>query len=316
MPRDRANINTSIWTSEEFRELPGDQQLLYFILVTHPKLSYVGVVDWREGRLAAMTADATAETVRKAAEGLQAARFVLIDDDTEEILVRSFMRHDGLLKQPKLSISMVNAYADISSKRIRQVVTFELQKLYREYPTWKAFEQEKVIALTKGKGTDIAEFTHGFTLNVGQADPLRTTTATTTATEASLPADDDAKKPAVKLPKNWAPTASHIERAREKNVDVIEQAEAFKLHAETHDRRAANWNAAFTTWLTKARPSSRQIAEGAELNVEKILGPDYWVVGMPPAGLSIQEELTWKKARRAEHEAERLEQARKKVASA
>lgn len=262
MARDRANINTAIWTSQDFRDLTGDQQLLYFILVTHPKLSYVGVADWREARLAAMTADSTSETVRKAAEGLQAARFVFIDDETEEILVRSFMRHDGLLKQPKLSISMVNAYAEIASKKIREVVTFELQRLQAENPEWAAFRQEKVIGLTKAEGKDISNFTQGFTtsftLNAGQADPLRTTTATTTSTEDSLLSDNEAKKRPTKIPNGWAPTAAHIQRAKEKNVNVLSQAEAFKLHAETHDRRAANWNAAFTTWLIKATPEPKQ----------------------------------------------------------
>lgn len=256
MARDRANINTAIWTSQEFRDLSSDQQLLYFILVTHPKLSYVGVADWREARLAAMTADATPQTVRKAAEGLQAARFVFIDDETEEILVRSFMRHDGLLKQPKLSISMVNAYAEIASKKIREVVTFELQRLEKESPELAAFRQEKVLALTRGKGTDMSEFTHGFTLNAGQADPLRTTTATTTATEALLPVEDqdEEKKSATKIPKDWVPSRSHIEAAKKKNLDVMDEAENFRLHAETHDRRCASWNGAFASWIKKANP--------------------------------------------------------------
>jgi hypothetical protein len=65
---------------------------------------------------------------------------------------------------------------------------------------------------------------------------------------------DEAKKRPTAIPKDWAPTAAHIERAKEKRVNVLNQAEAFKLHAETHDRRAANWNAAFTTWLMKSKP--------------------------------------------------------------
>lgn len=36
------------------------------------------------------------------------------------------------------------------------------------------------------------------------------------------------------------------------------EADSFRLHAETHDRHAANWNAAFTTWLKKAKPSATQ----------------------------------------------------------
>lgn len=62
------------------------------------------------------------------------------------------------------------------------------------------------------------------------------------------------KKPSTKIPDNWKPTEEHAKRAREKNLDVNQLAEHFKLHAETHDRRAANWNSAFTMWITKAQP--------------------------------------------------------------
>lgn len=200
MARDRANINTNIHTDQDWRDLTIAEQHLYWLLSTHPDLNYVGVVDWRTARLSAMAADATREGIQATAEALQEKRFVFIDEDTEEILVRSFMRHDGLLKQPKLSISMVNAYGSVASKYIREVVTFELQRLFAEFPEWAAFRQEKVMALVKGKGTDMAAFTHGvtpaFTLNVAQADPLPTTTATTTATEdksSTRPASQDAE---------------------------------------------------------------------------------------------------------------------------
>lgn len=63
------------------------------------------------------------------------------------------------------------------------------------------------------------------------------------------------RKPEVRIPRSWAPTAAHIERAKASGVDVLAEAERFRLHAETHDRHAANWNAAFTTWLMKARPA-------------------------------------------------------------
>ena len=64
------------------------------------------------------------------------------------------------------------------------------------------------------------------------------------------------KKPELRLPKEWAPTAAHVERAAAGRIDVAREAIAFRLHAETHDRHAASWNAAFTTWLTKAKPSA------------------------------------------------------------
>jgi hypothetical protein len=261
MARDRANINTGIWTDQDWRNLPVAQQHLYLLLTSHPTLSYAGVVDWREARLAAMAVDTTPESIREAAEGLQAERFVFIDDETEEILIRSFLRHDGLLKQPKLSISMVNAYGAIASSRIREVVTHELQKLHQEHGDWAAFGQEKVLALVKGKGTDMDEFTPAltqgftpaFTLNAAQADPLPTTTATTTSTELST-----RRSPERPLPATWEPDEKHKANAREKHLDINILAEAFRNHAEANDRRVRNWDAAFRNWILKATPGTPQ----------------------------------------------------------
>jgi hypothetical protein len=259
MARDRANINTGIWTDQDFRDLTIAEQHLYKLLMTHPTLSYAGVVDWRPARIAAMSADATPAGVRQTAEALQEKRYVFIDEETEEILVRSFLRHDGLLKQPKLSISMVNAFAAVASKRIREVVTHELQKLHAEHPEWAAFGQEKVLALVKGKGTDMAEFSPDFTpavtlpltLNAAQADPLPTSTATATSTNLS-----SRRSPERPLPADWSPNEKHRVDAEEKYLSVDILAQAFKNHAEAHDRRVRNWDAAFRNWILKATPGT------------------------------------------------------------
>lgn len=56
------------------------------------------------------------------------------------------------------------------------------------------------------------------------------------------------------LPDSWLPTDKHLELARSRGVDVELEAESFRAHAQTHDRRAANWDAAFRNWLLKAHP--------------------------------------------------------------
>jgi hypothetical protein len=271
MARDRANINTNIWTDQDWRNLPGAQQLLYLLLTTHPTLSYAGVVDWREARLAAMTADSTPESVREAAEGLQSERFVFIDDETEEILVRSFLRHDGLLNQPKLSISMVNAYAAIASSRIREVVTCELQKLHKEHGDWAAFGQEKVMALVKGKGTDMAEFTLGFTptvtplfrVNAAQADPLPTTTATTTATSSNEEKKISAPNRKSSCPKSFPVTDAMAAWARENNInaDLREQTARFLDHHASKGSTFVDWTRAWQNWMRNAKDWAKPMGD-------------------------------------------------------
>lgn len=86
----------------------------------------------------------------------------------------------------------------------------------------------------------------------------------------SLPIEETGKRPSVRMPKDWAPTAAHFERAKEQRLDIAREVESFKGHAETHDRHAANWNAAFTTWLGKATPSPiRKGSTVAELQAHR-----------------------------------------------
>lgn len=71
-----------------------------------------------------------------------------------------------------------------------------------------------------------------------------------------------------RLPQDWTPTKAHYDLAKSLNVDIAREAEMFRLHAETHDRRATVWNAAFTTWLKKSKPS---------LPPKPAIDPDWWM---------------------------------------
>lgn len=269
MARDRASIRIDMWADQDWRDLPGDAQRLYMQLLSHPTLSYAGVAEWRPGRLAAMASDVTEASIVKAGQMLTERLFVVIDSTTEEVLVRSFVKHDGLMKQPKLVVSMTNAYAAVASKSIREVIAFEVQKLHDREPLLNAWSVKQTETLLRAKATDAATltppvtptFTPGFTPGVGpndgQALVLPTATTTSTATEASLLDDAGKKKPETRIPKDWTPTASHFERAKANRINIAAEVESFTLHAETHDRHAANWNAAFTTWLTKAKPNTK-----------------------------------------------------------
>lgn len=95
----------------------------------------------------------------------------------------------------------------------------------------------------------------------GKCDSNRDTTCDSTATAPRQEQEgkkERKKKTALRareevpLPEGWSPTPEHRQRAASLKVDVEREAELFRAHAETHDRRAASWNAAFTTWLLKA----------------------------------------------------------------
>lgn len=80
---------------------------------------------------------------------------------------------------------------------------------------------------------------------------------------SSTRASGTRKKPVRAIPDDWKPTEAHAEYGRENNLDVSSEAFRFRNHAHTHDRRVVNWNAAFTNWLAKARPTEA-VARGQQ----------------------------------------------------
>ena len=132
--RDRAVIRTDMWASPEWRKLSTGAQWLYMYLLSAASLSYVGIADWRPARIAAKVGDANAAEIAARAAELEAGRFVFIDDDTEEALIRSFLRHDGLLRNPNLWRAVGNDFADASSEMLRGIIAAEAQRLQSENP--------------------------------------------------------------------------------------------------------------------------------------------------------------------------------------
>jgi hypothetical protein len=247
---------------------------------------------------------------------------------------------------------MVNAYGSIASKRICQIVTYELQRLHAEHPTWAAFSQEKVLTLVKGKGTDIAEFTPslthrftpsvspGFTQTLAQAYPLPTTTATTTSskedTSSSEISDEIPRRDVdelLDLLDSCLVANGFKKPARnKKNRDAAR----LLLDRDGYDTKQIEWMIRWATsdefWRTnilsmsKLREKFDQLKAKAgvggktplrgfngEIDVDAVLGRDIWSPGTPPAGLDVAGEIAWKKQQRAAHKAERLEEAKKKL---
>jgi hypothetical protein len=270
LTRDRANIRTDLWADSHWRSLTPGAQWLYLYLLSAPSLSYVGIADWRPVRIAKLGRGLSKDSVERYADELAGGRFVVVSDETEEILIRSFLRHDGLLKNPNLWKSVGLDFAAVAAPELRTAIAEETLRLRAENPhgfvsakggslidPWSSTHLRTLLGTATHTPMPTPSDTPSRTPSlVGSGTGSPTATATSTSTEASLPGD--ATKPkgrSTRISKDWAPTAAHIERARERHLDLVGESEAFRLHAETHDRHAVNWNAAFTTWLNKAKPA-------------------------------------------------------------
>lgn len=176
MASDRAYINRGIWNDADHRQLTLEAQHLYYLLLTHPTLSYVGVVDWRPNRLTPFARGLTVERVEAAAAELSAGLYIVIDEDTEEVLIRSWVKHDGVLKQPRLAVSMANAYTRTASNELRAVIVHELSRQREAHPEYACWEDKRVsdvLAQPSVSAKDLPPFAptvgvevgHGFTPN-------------------------------------------------------------------------------------------------------------------------------------------------------
>lgn len=291
MARDFAAVNLAIWQDPDWRNLPADAKLLYLTLWTHPQLDRAGVVDWRPGRIAALIDQTwTADDVRAVADCLEARLFIVTDEQTEECLIRSWVRFDGLLKSPVMSVTFANEYAAVVSQTIRGVIVHELHKLRERQPDLAAWKKGRVLEVldmpsidprSRNLPTDPLDgastrpVTHPLTPAVTPSVTPSGTVATGVAGDPSpnhpptpspspspltpAPSASGRKRPKRPLPDDWTPNDKHREQATAKGLDADQIAFRFRNWAQSNDARYVDWDATFRNWIdrenTPARPA-------------------------------------------------------------
>lgn len=129
MARSYARIMTAIWRDKDFRALASGPQRIYLLLVTQPDISAAGVLALRPRRWADMAFDTTMGDVRSCLRALEESRFVVVDWETEEVLVRSFVRWDGGYNNEKRQKMIDRAADEVSSGSLRKVLAEEFDRL-------------------------------------------------------------------------------------------------------------------------------------------------------------------------------------------
>jgi hypothetical protein len=132
MARDHARIQTARQRDREWRALTVDAQWTYDQVLTSEGISYVGVIDYFPGRLAALANGMTAKRVETAVKALEELRFIVVDRDTAELCARTFVRHDGVLARVNMGKAMGRALAKVVSLPVREAILDELAKCYRD----------------------------------------------------------------------------------------------------------------------------------------------------------------------------------------
>jgi hypothetical protein len=120
MARDHARVYCAIWGDPDWRALPPTAQRLYLLALSQRDISHAGVVAFTPARWAALAANTSTASIRRDARLLEERDYVVLDEATEELLIRTFIRHDRVLVVPNVAIAMARAARLIVSPKIRR----------------------------------------------------------------------------------------------------------------------------------------------------------------------------------------------------
>ena len=112
----------SIWQDDDFKALAAEDQRAYLMLISQSDLSHVGVLPLMPSRWARLAPDTDADSVRASLTHLAVDNFIVVDESTEEVLVRSYLIHDEAFKLTNGKKSLLAAYERVLSRPLRQVI--------------------------------------------------------------------------------------------------------------------------------------------------------------------------------------------------
>ena len=133
MAREFAKVWFSLFTDEEFARQDAGDKWLYIVLLGQPALNYAGVqpMNLRRWRKACATDQGIPSELEIKARLLRLERggYVFVDEDTGEVLARSFIRNDQVSKQPNVFKSALRAVAQIESPKLAAVLRDEMGRV-------------------------------------------------------------------------------------------------------------------------------------------------------------------------------------------
>jgi hypothetical protein len=282
MARSYANVATAIWRDDDFRVLTVAEQHAYFLLISQSDISAAGVLTLALTRWASRANDATRASLRDALEGLQAHRFVVIDEETEEILVRSFVRWDGGYTNSKRRFSIRDAAAQVESGTLRRALAEEFARLDLPADWIPAFPQmdspsdgaSDALSIGHGRATaknsDIGRVVVS-TCTTGEPTTLNPQSSNRVPAR-SADAGEPARKRGTRIPEDFAVTTEMVTWARENapNINGAYETQKFVDYWRGRtgkDATKLDWIGTWRNWIRKAQEDtqrgSRGVATGA-----------------------------------------------------
>lgn len=273
MARSEARLQFGIWR-DGLDGLSPHAKLLYVVLLTEPTVNHAGVGAVRVA-LWARNANLTVAETQKALAELVDGTYVLMDDETEEVFVRTMIRNDGVWKQPYVLKGALQEALLTTSRFLRRALAGELRKLPPRQPDGVSKAGRPVIYPDPHAAADVLDPQDSpppvrkpspdpsETLSEGSQDGSKTLGGRGggrgggEVTVSSSSSSVGARTRATRIPEDFTVTDAMVEwaRANVPNVDGRRETEKFIDHflaASGQVSRKQDWVSAWRNWMRKA----------------------------------------------------------------
>jgi hypothetical protein len=270
MARSYANFTTAIWRDDDFRSLTMAEQHCFMMLNTQADISAAGVLTMALTRWASRVAGCSQADIRGAIAGLESKGFLVVDEQTEEVLVRSFVRWDKGYNNFKRQPSIHDAADAIESPKLRQALAREFERL--DAPKECVPESYSQLEGLSDSHTDRHPDSHTDSPRVVVTEGVTTTDSPTLIPNSALrvPAAsggprDRARKRATRIRDDFAAngvTPEMVTWARQHAPDVNGGYETQKFvdywrGKSGKDATKTDWPATWRNWMRKAQEDTR-----------------------------------------------------------
>lgn len=249
MARSYGQIMSAIWNDPEFRSLTGAAQRAYLLLVTQADISSAGTLSLTLKRWSNYATDTPCDALSDALSELAGKRFLVMDEDTEELLIRSFVRWDGGHTNTKRRAAITAAANATASPKIRAVLADELNKLGVPHGITDALSDTP-------SDTPRVVVTEVVIDHNPEPQPTTREPGAIAVTTATAP------KRGTRIPVDWTPDektrAWTLERIPERVAAVeLEKFRNYYTAKSGKDATKLDWPATWRNWVLNTNPRGR-----------------------------------------------------------
>lgn len=272
MARRYGTTLTSIWRDPEFRSLRAGTQRIFMMLFSQHDVSPCGVLPLQPVRWARYAPDTTIGEIMDGLKVLEEGRYILIDEDTGEVAIRSLMKTDNVYNNPKRLPSIMHAIDQIFSDRLRAAMTAELRSLRAVARTASTVDDPETLFDAEPLGNSHSDShpdshtdSHGHSVTRARGRKTETETETETVTPKN-PSGSKDPKIGSRLPADYQPTPSMIAWARQHAPSCgtadHESFVDYWLSVPGAKGVKRDWVATWRNWMRRNHAEGRSLGDG------------------------------------------------------